>query len=591
MARELATRGWTRLPRLEPADVRRLATIASDVEADLLRRRARVEAGFYELWGYPERSIQQATQPLLAAVLTPFLERCFPEHRAVLFNLWVKRERDDRSAVHFHQDFAFVDERAGAVGLQIWIPLVDVSRDNGALILVDGSHVDASPLRPIDHKHPLVSHSLLRLPPGAEQLALSAGDGVVFTNRTVHGSPPNTSDAPRFAVGAMLVPRGVPIASWFARGPNRLELWTMTDEQFASNQPGELPDGATFVEGVDLRSAPSAPSERLDFGSGAWICYRAIPQAPDRVVVTDARGRFLLLPSTELEALARGARDPDDPRRRRLSELGFLRTPAPAGDSAQSVDGARGAPFVDLTTMTNDRCDALVEAGGAITVAFDAIARVHEANRPMTGAASYEVTSGWIREIRARLASRGVGPETAYINVVSSVTRATVDAGPRAVVDAARGAGVVYLELRPLRVADDHPLRSLVCPPDDYVAFYEEAIRRVLEINEEGTLLVEKRLALHLEALVELAAGRPLATLASPGCSSCAYDRYCGTRLVESHVAEGDSPSKAWRSAWCTTSMGTLDAIFLQFASPEGATLRRVFKRWMSARDRVAAHR
>ena len=575
---ELHERGWTRLPKLDAAVLARLSEIARGVDDELRRRGAPLEAGFYELWGFPDRALQRDTQPRLAAALGPFLERCARDYRPVLFNLWVKRERDARSVIRFHQDFAFVDERGGQVGVQVWIPLVDVSADNGALILVDGTHVEATPLRALDHKHALAERSLSDLPAGAVQLDLAAGEGVVFTNRTVHGSPPNRGDAPRFAVCALLAPRGAPLSLWHARSPGRLELWSMTDEQLADVQPGEVPSGATFVEAVDVPPAtPSAPSSRLDLGDAGSVVFRRLPERVDKVVVTDAGGRFLLVDSKEIDAVERGLGDPREPRRLRLAELGFLRAPvAPVQDDA-GLAAIRGVRAIDLSTMTSDACDALVASGDAITVSFDPLPDVHEANRALTGAAPYDVTARWIREIHARFAARGVDPELAYVNAVSTVTRATIAAGPRAVVDAARAFGLVYLELEPR--------------DDDYPAFYREAIRRVVEINAEGALLVDKRLALHLEVLVELARGRRLPTAFSASCAACAYERFCGTNLVEEYTAQGDVATKEYGSTFCRASMGTLDAIFGILASPEGATLRSVFKRWMEARDRVARRR
>jgi hypothetical protein len=568
---ELEGRGWTTLPPLDASDVGRLSGIAEEVEQALLLHRTRVEAGFYELWGYPE--LQRQTQPLLAAVVAPFLERCFPGHRSVLFNLWVKRGGDEQSFVKFHHDFAFVDERAGKVGLQIWIPLVDVDAHNGALILVGGTHVDATPLRPLDHKHPLVDHSLTDLPAGAVQLALRAGHGVVFTNRTVHGSPPNRSAEPRFAVGAMLVPRDESIACWFSCPTNRLELWRMTDEQFATHQPGELPEGATFVDAVDRARAAAAPSSRVELGDAEWLCFRSLPQATGKAVVTDAAGRFLLLDADDLLPGERNAS-----KRQRLIDLGFVRTNRVRVETPP--EPTAGTLPLDIASMTDEACETLVASGEHVTIVFDAIPQTHEANRPLTGAASYETVAHWIREIHRRSASLGLDAETAYVNVVSPVTRATLAAGARAVVDASRAFGIVYLELQ-----------SRGLSADEYAAFYRDAVARVLEINVAGTLLVERRLALHLEALVELAAGRPLAPVVAPGCAECAYDQFCGTSFVVKHLAAGEPVNKRFGSDFCGGSMGTLDTMFERLAPAEATTLRRVFKRWMEARGRVAARR
>lgn len=246
----LDARGWARLPPLDPATLDALVALARELEATLVRHAMSSDVGFDELWGNADFAVRKAAQARIAAVLDPFLHRAFEGHRAVLFNIFTKRARSPESRVPFHQDFAAIDERGGETALQLWIPLVDVARDNGALVLVEGSHLDAPAIRPHDAQHPLGKRSPADLPPGGVQPTLRAGEGVVFTNRTVHASTPNVGERDRPAAGVILVPKDITITHWVEPTPGRFTLWALTDDQLLALQPGKLPEGATLLDTV-----------------------------------------------------------------------------------------------------------------------------------------------------------------------------------------------------------------------------------------------------------------------------------------------------------------------------------------------------
>jgi len=242
--------GWARLPSLDAAVLDRLRRLAGEMEAELTRHRLSSDVGFDELWGHPDLARRRDFSARIAAELRPFLDRCCQGFRPVLYNMLVKRARSQQSGVRFHQDFALLDERGGDTALQLWIPLVDVTVENGALVVIDGTHLEATWLRPHDFRHALFEHSLFDLPAAAVRLPLRAGDGIAFTNRTVHGSPPNLSPASRAAVGVILVPRDAGIVHWVRRDSGEAELWALSDEDLHVLQPGRLPPGARLVETV-----------------------------------------------------------------------------------------------------------------------------------------------------------------------------------------------------------------------------------------------------------------------------------------------------------------------------------------------------
>lgn len=102
--------------------------------------------------------------------------------------------------VGYHQDRALWDGEMVRAH-NVWVPLDRADRASGGLVMFSGSHRlgllshgDAD-----DHPwHPVVSPDELGLEP--THLEVDVGELVVHQARTLHGSPPNTSDRSRRAV-------------------------------------------------------------------------------------------------------------------------------------------------------------------------------------------------------------------------------------------------------------------------------------------------------------------------------------------------------------------------------------------------------
>lgn len=404
-----------------------------------------------------------------------------------------------------------------------------------------------------------------------------------------------------------------------------------------------------------MSAPPVSPPRRTSLAGGRWIRFRRLPGGGGTAVLTGEDGRFLLLPGREIDALC--ASDPGDARRRQLAELGFLlptdgeeprgaaapteaerhvlvlgASPAEAGAAGpmseetacaivdRVVESGSGFRHVELTCkgpldpalvrrivdrvshhraagrrlslglrtglvgMTPDLADALVEARAMITVALDGPPTAADVER--------------VRALHARHSARGIAPSLAFVRGVVPVNRAALAEGAERLVAACVQAGLVFVELAP--AGGDVTL-------EEHFALYREAVRRILDVNAKGTLLVEMPLALHLETLVAHAdpsRARPAAgpipvtwgpdgrpspgdtSFPATGCAGCAYDPYCGAGLLRE--ALDDAAARRWGTPFCRASTGMFDMVFELLASPDGQRLRRVFRSWMEAHERVA---
>ncbi len=266
-------------------------------------------------------------------------------------------------------------------------------------------------------------------------------------------------------------------------------------------------------------------------------------------------------------------------------------------DRARALTVGRALTFSMVThlgALTPAVCDWLVDTAITVTVPLHPLPDAHEADRARTGAPTYTVSVRALQDLHARFAARGISPEGAYVTVASAVNPETLAAGPEAFVAAALRLGAPYARWLPVGVA-----------PEVYRDFYREALDRVLDANLQGTLLVEKCLALHLE-VIAAARGLQRPALEAPavvhtpdgaehiavtdpprGCHTCPYDPYCARGILPWYTQ--DTPDRHRGTAWCQRSTATFDTVSALLRDGSGTRVRRVFQRWCAARDVAAA--
>ncbi len=308
----------------------------------------------------------------------------------------------------------------------------------------------------------------------------------------------------------------------------------------------------------------------------------------------------------------------------------------------------------NLGLMTDEKAAWLLDRGVMICTSFDGPREVHEANRHLAGGSSYDVAKRWIGELNARYAARGLDTGLAYVNALLTVTRATLP-HPRAVVDEYVALGLKAVNLRPLNPFGfaRKTWETIGYTADEYLAFYEQALDYILELNARGVEILEKKLSLYLQKIftdtdpnyMELRSpcgagigqvawsydgtaytcdeGRMVGRMgddlfaighamkhshkeivghetvramaaastldAVPGCSDCAYAPYCGVCPIYNYVEQGDLFGKTPSSDWCRVSMGICDLLFARL-SREGDALRKLLERWAQEKDRGAAY-
>lgn len=116
---------------------------------------------------------------------------------------YVVKDPHPQGIVPVHQDWTFVEAEESHNSLTVWMPLVDVNMENGALGTIKGSHKFFDQVRPSPSPqvHTLLQNHLFTVFPYMKIIDMKAGQALIFDNRTFHASPPNVTEETRLAVG------------------------------------------------------------------------------------------------------------------------------------------------------------------------------------------------------------------------------------------------------------------------------------------------------------------------------------------------------------------------------------------------------
>ncbi len=147
-----------------------------------------------------------------AAILDAVEDLLGPDILIFASKFWIKPGGGEGSYVSWHQDSAYFGLEPHDLAA-VWVALTDSNRENGCLRVLPRSHLGPAQR----HTETFAERNLLARGQAIEGLdesravdiELEAGQFSVHHERTVHGSPPNRSAAPRIGLALFYIPASV----------------------------------------------------------------------------------------------------------------------------------------------------------------------------------------------------------------------------------------------------------------------------------------------------------------------------------------------------------------------------------------------
>jgi hypothetical protein len=214
--------GFIVLPFIGEDEIKELNTLFDTLHPTL------PQGGFFSGSYSPDFEYKKKVSDSIVKVFTASYERLFknftPFGGAFLFKV-----PGSNSELSAHQDWTIVDEREH-VALNCWVPLCDVTLENGPIMILPGSQYD--------------NYNVIRCPTlpfffsGEEALVIKelipmevkAGTAVILNQSVIHYSPSNRSNKVRKAITAGVKSKGAQMHFHYkVPQEDRLEVFKMED--------------------------------------------------------------------------------------------------------------------------------------------------------------------------------------------------------------------------------------------------------------------------------------------------------------------------------------------------------------------------
>lgn len=122
------------------------------------------------------------------------IEAIFKQYK-ILFSSYIVKAPGPKSELIMHQDMTLVDEKLYS-GINIWCPLVDLDKQNGAIEVLPKSHRFFETYR--GSSLPDIYDDVVEeIKPMMKSCQLKAGEAIIFDQSIIHYSPPNLSQEER----------------------------------------------------------------------------------------------------------------------------------------------------------------------------------------------------------------------------------------------------------------------------------------------------------------------------------------------------------------------------------------------------------
>lgn len=203
-------------------------------------------SGFYTSTFAKDKEYRKEVDTIIQKQMHRGLEHYFFDYK-VHCGSFIVKGTDEKSQLKMHQDMTLVDEDI-YTGINIWIPLIDLTKENGAIEILPQSHrlfktYRGASLPDIYDGIETEVHKLMK------PAYLRAGQAIIFDQSIIHYSPANKSQNVRPVINTFITHKdaSIKICYWDKSWGNKIEIFE------------QAPDFMTNFDnfGHDIFSRPS----------------------------------------------------------------------------------------------------------------------------------------------------------------------------------------------------------------------------------------------------------------------------------------------------------------------------------------------
>ncbi len=222
---ELNDKGFVKIQVLNENEIQQLRSFYSEIHPDGAPEKA---DGIHMTTWCKDLEYKLAVANRLAEIYREPCEAIFENYRT-LNNVFIVKDSGE-TPFKVHQDWNVVDEKEN-FAINVWIPLYDITKNEGGLWVVEGSHKINRHVRGSAYLFPNYTPFNNELEKAATSVNLKAGEAIVFYVNIIHGSPPNHGETERIATCFSVIPKDAPLTIYFQKNAGApLEMHSPKDD-------------------------------------------------------------------------------------------------------------------------------------------------------------------------------------------------------------------------------------------------------------------------------------------------------------------------------------------------------------------------
>lgn len=196
---KLAEDGYVIFPLLDKNAIESLTNYYNNFQKDELNH-------FYSSTHSPDFEFRKKSSDFIKKTISSLLPTILKDYK-LLGGAFVVKPGNGKGILQAHQDWNLVDETK-ARSYNLWIPLIDVNEENGAVFVLAKSHSKIQTIRgpQIASAFKQIEQELWKY---LTPLPMKAGEALLYDHALLHGSPPNKTISARLGIVIGIVKKDI----------------------------------------------------------------------------------------------------------------------------------------------------------------------------------------------------------------------------------------------------------------------------------------------------------------------------------------------------------------------------------------------
>lgn len=206
------------------------------------------EGDFYATAHAKDIDLRMEMSNKIVEVIQQKVNSFFQNHE-LLGASFIVKSKNLSQVLQPHQDWNIVDESSYR-SYNIWIPLVDLNDENGAILVMPQSHSWIT-----NYRHSSIPCSFQEIHSqiweAMKPLYLKAGEALIYDHALLHASMPNTTQINRIACACGIIPKGAPMR-YYWNNNGIIEEYESSKDFFMKENVFSGPNGLNKIKNMEF---------------------------------------------------------------------------------------------------------------------------------------------------------------------------------------------------------------------------------------------------------------------------------------------------------------------------------------------------